>query len=415
LKNYRAFKDTGDVRLKKLNVFIGANNAGKSSFLATIELLLRGTASGGRSPLPVEEMPSMASFDSVLRKHWGPGEARPTQFQLSYRMGEGDAPEAAIAATFTSRSNDNVPVVSQLDYELNKKKVTLKRSARDEYSVHSGRTKLAEQNFFFSGLTPYFAKIRPGSPAWKTLAPVFYSGHAFRDSVEFEVVNPNRPVPRSVYVIDDPNLGVDDRDLLSYLIDVFSSDQRKDVDIKSRINSSLNKLGLATSFDVALVSKRTASKVVSIRVAPKNKRQKVTIADVGFGISQVLPLIVKAARITKGCLVAYQPEVHLHPFAQSRLADLFVESVGRGNQVFVETHSPDLVLRLQSLIAENKISGADVAVYCFENAGGTSKIEQMEFTDSGMPKNKWPEGFLDTSFVLARELATSRSVAAKGS
>src|SRR5690606_8093000 len=140
---------------------------------------------------------------------------------------------------------------------------------------------------------------------------------------------------------------------------------------------------------------------LEIRVAPQSVRQKVTIADAGFGLSQALPLIVSEARLNGGSLVAYQPEVHLHPFAQSRLADLFSASVARQNQVFIESHSPDLVLRIQILISEGRLKPDDVAVFCFENKKGRPAITRVNFDRAAKPSIQWPAGFLDTSLSLA--------------
>ena len=77
----------------------------------------------------------------------------------------------------------------------------------------------------------------------------------------FEVVNPSRPVPRSVYVLDDPNLSSDDKELLSYLIDIFSSQSKAAASTKQLIVENLAVLGLAIDFDVATVSKKTSTKI----------------------------------------------------------------------------------------------------------------------------------------------------------
>ena len=115
------------------------------------------------------------------------------------------------------------------------------------------------------------------------------------------------------------------------------------------------------------------------------------------------------ARLANGFFIAYQPEVHLHPFAQSRLADIFAGSVGRGNQVFVETHSPDLILRLQFKIASGNLSPDDVRVFCFESKVGKSRVTPFKFDAKGSPSVPWPAGFLDTSLGLARQLTAERA------
>jgi hypothetical protein len=228
-------------------------------------------------------------------------------------------------------------------------------------------------------------------------------------NARLEVVHPYRPVPRSFYVLDDPNLAAADREMLTYLIELFTSSEESAQRINSRIVDNLRTLGLTRDFKVLQVSKRLGPKVIEIRVAPNALRQQVTIADAGFGLSQVLPLAVSDARLSRGYFVAYQPEVHLHPFAQSRLADILVNSVSRGNQIFVETHSVDLILRLQNKIASGQVRESDVGIYCFENAKGQSSIREIGFDNAGRPLATWPSGFLDTSLTLARELSASRN------
>jgi predicted ATPase len=160
---------------------------------------------------------------------------------------------------------------------------------------------------------------------------------------------------------------------------------------------------------VTQVSKRLGPKVFEIRVAPTTRRQRVTIADAGFGLSQALPLVAYDARLSRGFPIAYQPEVHLHPFAQSRLADILVESVERRNQVFVETHSPDLVLRLQLKVARGEMAPGDLRVFCLESKRGRSSLKAIDFDDKGAPAIPWPAGFLDTSLLVARDLAAERT------
>lgn len=411
LTNFRAYPNTGKIPLNKLNIFLGANNAGKSTFASAIEVFFRsGTASGGRTPLRFEEMPSFASFDSVLRKHWSPKEARPKEFILDYEVDAGES-LARMSFTYKSGEIENSPVASRIEFDLPKSKIVMTLEGgkgASAYGVKIDSKTLSAQQLMFSGFIP-FPMYRGGNDkAWQDLPRKFFEVPGLRTHGRLEIVNPSRPVPRSVYVLDDPNLGADDRDFLSYLISTFGSSDEGDVRVKKLIIENLQILGLATDFDVATISKKTSTKIVALRVSPSNKRQKVTIADVGFGMSQALPLVVQDARLSGGVLIAYQPEVHLHPLAQSRLADIFVNSISRGNQVFVETHSPDLILRLQLLISEGKIKPSDVSVFCFENSGGASRIDIVNFGNSGSPSIKWPSGFLDTSVSIARELAGSR-------
>lgn len=415
LRNFRAYEDTGRIPLSKLNIFIGANNAGKSSFASAIELLFHTMAwRGDRQPLAISRMPALSSFDSVLRQHWGPNQARQSSFQLDYFLAadaDADGEEGRFSVKFCRDAGDNSPVADLINYDTPESKIILARENRSDsrkYALKVDNVNHEAQDLFFNGLIPYPIDFEKNQKTWILLRRKLIKLGFFRDYRPFEVVSPSRPVPRSVYVLDDPHLVDEDKDLIAYLINLFGSSDSGDATIRERIKAGLNTLGLATDFDVSTVSKKTASKIVQLRVAPRNKRQKLTIADVGFGASQVLPLVVKDSRLENGVMIAYQPEVHLHPYAQSRLADVFVDSIGRGNQVFIETHSQDLILRLQLLISEGAIAPSDVSVFCFENTSSGSSIKLIDFKEGGVPKEGWPKGFLDTSIDLARKLAADR-------
>lgn len=411
-KNYRGFQDTGRVDLSKINLFIGANNAGKSSFTAAIELMLRSLRGvGQRGPLQFEEMSSFSSFDALLRKHWSPNEQRPKSFELNYSFNQNAKNGLEIGFECVEKAGDNTCEIKEITYKVGGSVTKLKASpsvsGREAYAIVGPRGGSAPAvDVFFQGIIPFPAER--GAKEVRDLAFRLFDTGIQGERHDLEVIHPSRPVPRSFYVIDDPGLTLEDRNLLTYLIRIWSSDSASDRTIRERIVSNMSALGLTKNFEVSPISKKTGPKVFEIRVSPNNKRQTVTIADAGFGLSQVLPLIVYEARLNGGYLVGYQPELHLHPRAQSRLADIFVKSVERNNQVFIETHSPDLIMRLQLLIVQKKIRADDVSVFCFENAAGRSRIERIGFDDAGIPSRSWPEGFLDTSLTLARELNSAR-------
>lgn len=96
---------------------------------------------------------------------------------------------------------------------------------------------------------------------------------------------------------------------------------------------------------------------VHYEVLVHQKKIKANIVDVGFGVSQVLPVVTVAYFAPEGSTVIMeQPEIHLHPLAQTALADLFAEVARtRRIQFLIETHSENLFRRLQFLIADEKL------------------------------------------------------------
>ncbi|MDD2836907.1 MAG: AAA family ATPase, partial [Methanothrix sp.] len=99
----------------------------------------------------------------------------------------------------------------------------------------------------------------------------------------------------------------------------------------------------------------------------RSPKDLVSIADVGFGISQILPVIVALLTAGPGQLVYIeQPEIHLHPLAQTAMAQILADAANRGVKVVAETHSSLLLLGIQSLVAEGKLSPDKVKLHWFK-------------------------------------------------
>jgi hypothetical protein len=136
------------------------------------------------------------------------------------------------------------------------------------------------------------------------------------------------------------------------------------------------------------------------------------LADVGFGFSQLLPVALQlwvatrrtSKRVAKrrgsvSVVVIEQPELHLHPEYQARIADLCAAVASKGNvKLILETHSPSFVNRLGILVSEGKIPAADLQVLRFEK-GDTDPhtvIHKSEFDETGRLQD-WPYGFFDAA------------------
>ena len=122
----------------------------------------------------------------------------------------------------------------------------------------------------------------------------------------------------------------------------------------------------------------------------------VSIADVGFGVSQVLPVLVALILAEPGRLVYLeQPELHLHPRAQVVLAQALADAAKRGVRVVAETHSSLLLLAVQTLVAEGDLSPELVKLHWFtRDDNGATKIDTADLDEAGAYGN-WPEDFDD--------------------
>ena len=134
------------------------------------------------------------------------------------------------------------------------------------------------------------------------------------------------------------------------------------------------------------------------RSAPGGSKDLVSIADVGFGVSQTLPVVVALHAARPGQLVYLeQPEIHLHPRAQWQMAQVLVNAANRGVKVVVETHSHLILLGVQTLIAEGKIDADFVKLHWFQrDKQGATKVTTAEI-DSRGSFGAWPEDFGDVT------------------
>ncbi|MDE0638516.1 MAG: AAA family ATPase [Candidatus Poribacteria bacterium] len=137
----------------------------------------------------------------------------------------------------------------------------------------------------------------------------------------------------------------------------------------------------------------------------------VNIADVGFGVSQVLPVLVALIVAEPGQLVYLeQPELHLHPNAQVKLAQVLADAAKRGVRVVAETHSSLLLLGVQTLVAEGKLSPELVKLHWFSrNEDGITEVDSVDLDEAGT-YGEWPVDFNDVSLnAQSRYIKASRS------
>jgi predicted ATPase len=177
----------------------------------------------------------------------------------------------------------------------------------------------------------------------------------------------------------------------------------------------LKQLGLLDSFEARRIAPNR--KEYEVRVRAHDAKEEVDLPDVGFGISQVLPVVVEAFYVAPDSTVIIEhPELHLHPRAQSELADLFIDAIhARENgaerrvQFLVESHSEHFLQRLQRRVAEGHLTPSDVALYFCEPGLCGSCLHELKVSLFSDIEN-WPEDFFGDPMM---DLAARAEAAAK--
>lgn len=129
------------------------------------------------------------------------------------------------------------------------------------------------------------------------------------------------------------------------------------------------------------------------------------LTDVGFGISQLLPVIVGDIELGDGStLFAAQPEIHLHPNAQASYADYLIRQLDNKNNYVVETHSEYLLNRVRLAIVKGKLKEEDIRVYYLSQERDSSRIYPIRFTRGGQIIGA-PKDFFETYMLDVMDIA----------
>jgi predicted ATPase len=174
-----------------------------------------------------------------------------------------------------------------------------------------------------------------------------------------------------------------------------------DNDKLEKVNNDLVRLGLAGKVEAKAINDTQVELRIN-RLIQGNKLSStkervddtVSIADVGLGVSQALPVVVAIHAADQGQLIYLeQPEIHLHPRAQTAMAEVLADAAMQGKRIVVETHSSLLLLGIQTLVAEGKLSPELVKLHWFtRQEDGSTKITSADLDESGA-YGDWPEDF----------------------
>jgi len=169
--------------------------------------------------------------------------------------------------------------------------------------------------------------------------------------------------------------------------------KKKEAGKLSELNEALDLLELQSNISTMEINETQVGVWVS-RTSENLETDRVSIADVGLAVSQVLPVLVALIVAEPGQLVYIeQPEIHLHPRAQWKLAQLLVKAANRGVQLVIETHSSLLLRGIQTCIAKSEILPERVALHWFERGkDGVTTVATARLDDEGQ-FGEWPTDF----------------------
>jgi Uncharacterized conserved protein len=448
IRNFKAWKDTGLIRLAPLTVIFGANSAGKSS-LGHLLLGLKQTSllTDRRRALHLGDANSLIDLGTFADCLHGHDLKAKLEFSIGWRLAQSTSlrdplqPQSPYVGRRISldsvlrADSRGLPELERFAYQLQDEQgeVTLQvaHGLRDGTKAYLDVTPMK--------LVMKQGRVWPIEPPEKfyrfsdvTLARYQNADSLSQFSLETErllagltYLGPLRDHPRRTYSWAGdivPDVGARGEFAIAALL-AASQEKRalnrgyrkKKERFDAFIASWLRELGVIHSFSVKPVG--DGRKEYEVLVRAHDGAPEVKLTDVGFGVSQVLPALVQAFYAPPNSTVwMEQPEIHLHPQVQAELADAFISAVHayengqpRNVQLIVESHSEHFLMRLQRRIAEEKISPEDVAVYFARRCDKTLDLEVLRLDMYGDIEN-WPDNFFgdEMAEIAARTQAALR-------
>lgn len=426
IQNFKAWKDTGEIRLAPLTVIFGANSAGKSS-LGHLMLALKQTAASSdrRRPLYLGDSGSLidlGTFADCIHGHkvkdtlsFSLGWALPTDMKIKDPLTGKEYVGNQLKLETSIREENGQPVAERITYQMFKKgdqvmDLSLHRKASNKYKLESktyGLKHTVGRNWDLTEAVKFY-----GFP---DEAKAYHQNASFVSDLElqtesmlrnFYYLGPLRVHPRRTYpwAGNAPaDVGGQGEHTIAAILaakdhKLSRGPKKYTYQFEEFIAQWLQDLGLIHKFFVMAIAEGRKEFEVFVQTSPDAAIVK--LPDVGFGISQVLPTLVQAFYAPPNATVwMEQPEIHLHPQVQANLADVFIGAIkarengkNRNIQLIIESHSEHFLNRLQRRVAEGAIFAEDVAVYFCHRNGKAVELEPLRLNLYGEIEN-WPDNF----------------------
>lgn len=368
ISGFKSFLESQTIDFFNLNILSGTNSSGKSSFMQSL-LLLKQTLESG-NPANVFKI-----YGEIVKFNYNKEIINAQSNDLSFKF------------TF---ENKGVACFQYNIHETNQFHI-------NKYSYTKIGVKDIEENFevldLVYGVQYFFPPLKTNTPYrpyivhsvnYFVLKIIHIKGIRIFETKSFK---------------DEPYFdGMFPGNFDNYVASIiFKWQNTNEINKLEKLTHYLNFLKIAKTVE--------ASRVNDVSLSLKVKVNNTTdysahIADVGVGVSQVLPILVALVEATPDNLIYIeQPEIHLHPNAQYRLASIFADAVKEGKRLVIETHSSILLTGIQTAIAKGELDHNKVGFNWFELENGATKITSVIPDERGRVGD-WPTDF-DSVYLRA--------------
>ncbi|MCE2464363.1 MAG: AAA family ATPase [Dehalococcoidia bacterium] len=438
IKNFKSLADTVDLAIKPLTILVGHNSSGKSAlFKALLALKQTAESRDTQSPLVVNgDYVELGSYGDFIYGHdlsrgfsIKAGLSGDNLFSdivqralnSSYKASEVPSHSDDIGFEVKFQYNQRTRQILVKTVEATGKSKYLLRADRSRKGVYKAKTPLSSGNIVLNKFyllrpeeLPDFESLSEAQLAEMKMSLIHFLlltgfGQFIQQSLgRTHYLGPLRAAPERFYIAggETPqDVGLAGERAIDVLrmhsrLTGSSDESRK---LVGNVEEWVKRFG----FSLEVKFSQASSTVYEVLFIDPHTNIPVNIADVGFGASQVLPVVVQGFYSPPGStFLIEQPEIHLHPKAQATLGDLLVELSKQDRQVIVETHSEHIINRVQLRIADETIDRSDVAIYYFESTEQGTKIKEVDLTEYGQYVNETlPKDFFDENYTESYSLS----------
>lgn len=440
IKNFKAWQDTGAIKLAPLTVFFGENSVGKSSLGQLLQALKQSAAATAkRQPLDFGDAQSLIDLGSFAQNlHQGQLD-QPLEFELQWRLaseidlqglgqhetvlvdelrlqvgviaGQAQQPVVQSICYSAYQHGQEQCRVSYCSTKTTELQVQIYQPQMQIYSIALADAVSPERFYqlpaaqqvdaqFINTLALQTQSVLADVHALAALRAAPQRRYSWAGEAPVSVGRAGESVVAAVLAAD-----AQQRQLQ------FAVEQ-PELPFAQGIAYWLEQIGVASDFAIRPVA--DVSDEYQVLLKNHAAACEVSLADLGFGVSQLLPVIVQAFYAQpNSTLWLEQPEIHLHSQVQAGLADVLIAATqakeagqARNVQIIVESHSEHFLNRLQRRIAEGVISHSDVALYFCSRVGTQAQIESLDIDTYGEIAN-WPENLFgdEMTDIAARAMA----------
>ena len=413
VEGYKSIFEQQEVEIRPLTLLSGANSAGKSSMFQPL-LLLKQTLEENYDPGALLLNGNNVKFTAADQMLWKQsGSAKPNSFSIGIKY---DSDE--LMMRFQKQQNKGFDV-SEMVYHSEENpnlRLTPEMTSQQIKDVIPEKMREITSNLFSSNKDVKWVvardrcflgiglKIESDMDKERvfslgeifSLSPLSRARKNIRELIHLPGLrgNPERTYPVTAVGSAFPGT------FENYTASVIAGWSEQDEGKLEELCEDLRRLNLTSK----VTAKRVNDAQVELQVGrlpelPKGRKKPdmVNIADVGFGMSQTLPVIVALHAARPGQIVYIeQPELHLHPRAQVAMARVLSLAAKRGVRVVCETHSSLILMGVQTLIAEGDLSSELVKLHWFERKNGSTQVTAADLDSAGR-FGDWPVDFDDVS------------------